>query len=396
MKRQHEGLQNYLKSLRGPGEVASLTPNPRQPVGPDAPLPIGLRPIPTSSQRPKPTNATIVYARTAITDSHDLGRSGAPPQTGSRPTFGAPPIALSMAEGDVVFTHRMTPATRAPLGQNVKVISLRMLNEDLRRMGPMNSEEAGEAFIDNDLHFKWCPDGVVNNLDGADPTNEFKDFAIANVALQGFVRFSTLPFGDEAVGHNFPSIFTTQKGVRNGDRVYLVFSRSAEPVKRPNPVPDGYQDRYTYQFRLLLASHITTGKFLPTDETVGETWCLGRVVDGNQSKNMVTLCVGIEPMWEDEEGGYGLSPADILCLKWMDGRSDEQRERLREIRGRVENRVRELELLRELRGQVEGQVRDSGSLMPLPKSSSSWSYKQWFRRDLIGNFDGAPYTSALG
>ena len=174
-------------------------------------------------------------------------------------------------------------ATRAPLGQNVKVISLRMLNEDLRRMGPMNSEEAGEAFIDNDLHFKWCPDGVVNNLDGADPTNEFKDFAIANVAIQGFVRFSTLPFGPEARGHNFPKTFISNKGVRNGDRVYLAL------MSRPSDAGDG---KKLYQFQFFLASHVTLDKL--DMGPVEKVWRMGRVVDGNQSKNMVTLCVDVE------------------------------------------------------------------------------------------------------
>jgi len=304
MKRAHEGLQGYLKSLRGPGEVSSLTPNPRQPVGPDAPLPIGLRPIPTSSQRPKPTNATIVYARTAIADSHDLGRSQ-----------GAPPVALSMAEGDLVLTHRMAPATRAPLGQNVKVISLKLLNEDLKRMGPLAPTEYQETFFDKDGQFKWCPDGVVNNLDGADPMNEFKDFAVANVALQGFVRFSTLPFGDAAVGHNFPSTFT-QKGVRNGDRVYLALNQSGA---------DGDGKR-TYQFGLVLASQITIGKFVP-DANVLRAWTLGRVVDGNQSKNMVTLCVGVAPVLPAE----GLSVAQALDHAWLDGRNPEHVRRLGEV-----------------------------------------------------------------
>ena len=308
MKRAHEGLHGYLKSLRGPGEVASLTPNPRLPVGPDAPLPIGFRPIPTSSQRPKPTNATIVYARTAVTDCNDLGQSR-----------GAPPIALNMAEGDVVLTHRMEPATRAPLGQNVKVLSLSLLNRDLRGMGAMTDEDAHKFFYydpDTRLHFKWCPDGVVNNLDGADPTNEFKDFAIANVALQGFVRFSTLPFGDEAVGHNFPNIFTTQKGVRNGDRVYLILKRS------------GADDngKRTYQFGLVLASHITTGKFVP-DADVLHAWTLGRVVDGNQSKNMVTLCVGVAPVMPEA----GLSLAQTLDHAWLDGRNPGHVRRLGEV-----------------------------------------------------------------
>ena len=349
MKRQHEGLQGYLKSLRGPGEVSSLTPSPRLPVGPDAPLPIGLRPIPTSSQRPKPTNATIVYARTAITDCHDLGRSQ-----------GAPPIALSMAEGDVVFTHRIAPATRAPLGQNVKVISLKLLNEDLKRMGPLSPNEYEETFFDREGNFKWSPDGVVNNLDGADPTNEFKDFAIANVALQGFVRFSTLPFGEEAVGHNLPNNFTIQKGVRNGDCVYLLFTRSREDAN----------GKRTYRFGLVLASHITTGKFVP-DENVLEAWRLGRVVDGNQSKNMVTLCVGVAPVLPDA----GLSIAEHLARAWLDGRSDAHKQRLEAI----EQKVRDYEPPEEA---------------PLAKDAS-WAQRRWRNRELIGAPEGAPYESAL-
>lgn len=316
MKRAHEGLQNYIKQLRGPGEVQSLTPNPRLPVGPDAPLPIGFRPIPTSSQRPKPTNATIVYARTAVTDCNDLGRSQ-----------GAMPVASVVAEGDVVLTHRIKPATSVPLGQNVKVLSVRLMNEELRRIGPITEAQYEETFLDEEkTHFKWCPDGVVNNLDGADLTNEFKDFAIANVAIQGFVRYSTLPF-DEATrwGHQFPSTFT-QKGVRNGDRIYLALM-ALEPLDTPN--------RHVYQFVPVLASHITTGRFRaykPRDTEAGESyvkkaWTLGRVVDGNQSKNMVTLCVGVAPVLPEA----GLSLAQTLDHAWLDGRNGDHVKRLREI-----------------------------------------------------------------
>ena len=313
MKRSHEGLNNYLKQLRGPGEVGATNPHPRLPVGPDAPLPIGIRPVPTSSQRPKPTNATIVYARTAVTDCNDLGRSDK-----------ASPTALAMAEGDVVLTQRIAPATRAPLGQNVKVLSMNLLNEDLKRMGPMTDAEYKAEFIDDKNNFKWAPDGVVNNLDGADPMNEFKDFALANVALQGFVRFSTLPFGNAAVGHGFPNSLT-QKGVRNGDRVYLVFSKNSQSQSKL-----GYKS--TYQFGLVLSSQITTGKFetrKPPDDTVGErkvvrAWTLGRVVDGNQSKNMVTLCVGVAPVVE--EGG--LSVDQMLDHAWLDHRKKSHTARL--------------------------------------------------------------------
>ena len=106
------------------------------------------------------------------------------------------------------------------MGQNVKVTSVQLLNQDLKDVGAMDAEEYAQFFESRDGAFKWAPDGVVNNLDGADPENQFKDFALANVAIQGFVRFSTLPFGDETRGHNFPHLFT-QKGARNGDRVFL-------------------------------------------------------------------------------------------------------------------------------------------------------------------------------
>ena len=71
MKRAHEGLNNYLKSLKTAGEVGVPDLQPRLPLGPDAPIPPGLRPIPTSSQAPKKTNATIVYARTAMNSTRE-------------------------------------------------------------------------------------------------------------------------------------------------------------------------------------------------------------------------------------------------------------------------------------------------------------------------------------
>ena len=142
--------------------------------------------------------------------------------------------------------------------------------------------EAKKFFVGSDGASNWSPDGVVNNLDGEDPENQYKDFALANVAIQGFVRFSTLPFGAEARGHNFPNTFVSQKGVRNGDRVYLALvGESVGEGKRK------------YRFEYFLASHVTLGK-LKNEGSIEKVWRLGRVVDGNQSKNMVTLCVDIE------------------------------------------------------------------------------------------------------
>jgi hypothetical protein len=265
LKRKYEGLANYLQPLGAPGDVRVGGLQPRQPVAPGGSIPGGFNPIPTSSQGPKRTNATIVYSRTAVADTRKLGR-----------------IGKFFKEGDVVFTQRIAPPLRDPMGQNVKVTSVQLLNRDLKDFGPMNAEEYAQFFESRDGNFKWAPDGVVNNLDGADPENHYKDFAIANVAIQGFVRFSTLPFGDETRGHNFPHLFT-QKGARNGDRVFLAL------VSRPAAAAAGKKE---YAFQFFLASHVTLGKTNPSE--IEKVWRIGRVVDGNQSKNMITVCVDVE------------------------------------------------------------------------------------------------------
>ena len=279
LKRKHEGLANYLQPLGAPGDVRVGGLQPRQPVAPSGSIPGGFNPIPTSSQGPKRSNATIVYSRTAVADTRKLGRLG-----------------MFFKEGDVVFTQRIAPPLRDPMGQNVKVTSVQLLNRDLKDFGPMDAEEYAKFFESRDGTFKWAPDGVVNNLDGADPENYYKDFAIANVAIQGFVRFSTLPFGDETRGHNFPHLFT-QKGARNGDRVFLAL------VSRPAAKVEGKKE---YAFQFFLASHVTLGKTNPN--AIKKVWRIGRVVDGNQSKNMITVCVDVEstPM-ERVQSAWGLA-----------------------------------------------------------------------------------------
>jgi hypothetical protein len=280
LKRKHEGLANYLQPLGAPGDVRVVGLQPRQPVAPGGSIPGGFNPIPTSSQGPKRTNATIVYSRTAVADTRKLGRLG-----------------KFFREGDVVFTQRLAPPLKDPMGQNVKVTSVQLLNQDLKDFGPMSEEEYAQFFKSRDGNFKWAPDGVVNNLDGADPENEFRDFAIANVAIQGFVRFSTLPFGAEARGHSFPKTFISHKGVRNGDRVYLALVSE----------PTGDAAKRQYRFEFFLASHVTLKK-LGEDFQAEKVWRLGRVVDGNQSKNMVTLCVDVEPVaLESVQRAWGIA-----------------------------------------------------------------------------------------
>ena len=252
MKRSHEGLHNYIKSLSGAGDVAAPGLQPRLTLGPDAAIPGGLRPIPSSSQAPKKTNATIVYARTAMNSTREdiMGQVRVGDAGG---------VSIPIEEGQLVFTYRCEPATRLPSGQTVKSFSLGRVNHILEQDGSERNN--------------WLPDGVCNNLDGADPNNEFKDVAIANVATQGFVRFSTL------------NLRTT-----NTDRVFVCLRFS--------------EGRWFFE---LFSSHqITRGMSQVWYDTLSKVWQVGRVVDGNQSKNMCTLNVSIDPVAPEGEWPYTL------------------------------------------------------------------------------------------
>ena len=56
------------------------------------------------------------------------------------------------------------------------------------------------------------------------------------------------------------------------------------------------QDNGVYQFKLFTSHQITTRK-LPFDmNKLTKAWTVGRVVDGKQSKNMITINVSIDPV----------------------------------------------------------------------------------------------------
>ena len=261
MKRVHEGLNNYIKSLKTAGDVDAPGLQPRLPLGPDGAIPVGLKPLPSSSQAPKKTNATIVYARTAMNSTRgDVMGEVRVADVGG--------VAIPIEEGSIVFTLRCAPATTMPLGQNVKTFSLSRVNHILEQ--EQGLEESKRT------HDKWSPDGVCNNLDGEDPYNEFKDFAIANVATQGFVRFSTL--GMDA-------------RIANADRIFVGL----------------WQVGDRWFFERFTSHQITTSSTLTTItinkkpfkwENLIKAWQVGRVVDGKQSKNMLTINVSIDPVAE--------------------------------------------------------------------------------------------------
>ena len=130
--------------------------------------------------------------------------------------------------------------------------------------------------------------------------------------------------------------------MRNGDHVYLLFSKSLRDSN----------EKHTYSFGLVLASQITTGKFVPRHDAVIKAWLLGRVVDGNQSKNMVTLCVGVAPVLARPR----LSIADVLAHKWLDGRSPSQKRWLQAIAAAIVGKLRSPETAREDAALAEKQL----------------------------------------
>lgn len=270
MKRVHEGLNNYLKSLKTAGDVAVPDLQPRLPLGPDAPIPPGLRPIPTSSQAPKKTNATIVYARTAMNSTRE-------DIMGQIRVHDVASVTIPIEEGQIVFTYRCPPAVRQPMGQTVKAFSLGRVNHILEQ------EENLPVNSDKRTHNLWCPDGVCNNLDGADPNNEFKDPALANVATQGFVRFST--FGMKTSVVNADRVFVGLRKVGNRWSFERFTSYQITKFNKKNPEHRAWWD------------------------SLKKAWQVGRVVDGKQSKNMVTVNVSIDPVAPDPlEKPYKLVP----------------------------------------------------------------------------------------
>ena len=263
MKRVHEGLNNYIKSLKTAGDVDAPGLQPRLPLGPDGAIPVGLRPLPSSSQAPKKTNATIVYARTAMNSTREdvMGEVRVADVGG---------VAIPIEEGTLVFTLRCAPATTAPLGQNVKTFSLSRVNHILEQEQRLEDDDSKRT------HDKWSPDGVCNNLDGEDPCGEFKDFAIANVATQGFVRFSTLGMDDRIA--NADRIFV---GLWQVDNLWLF-------------------ERFTsHQITTSSAPTITINKKPFKWENLRKAWQVGRVVDGKQSKNMLTVNISIDRVAEE-------------------------------------------------------------------------------------------------
>lgn len=298
---QHEGLRNYLAEATPPPAAPAPGLNPRRPLKqPDGPVPPGVRPIPASSQGPKRTNAQIPYARQAATSLEECGTAGLP------------------KEGDVVFAVRAPhysggmPRQRAGramtkqsgTGALVKVLTVEQVNARLAQ------EEAVAADAIYDLEsFPYSLDGVVNNVDGSDPMHEFKDHAIANVAIQGHVRL------DHSEGRR-----CCMQRTLPGSHLHvgLVAVPQLEADGSPKRNADG-EALFKHRLERFSSMMITNGHYNPLfnfnpdgtriDKTkrsfMAAAWVLGVVTDSNQSQNMLRVHVDVRPI------RYAHRPADL-------------------------------------------------------------------------------------
>lgn len=298
---QHEGLRNYLAEATPPPAAPAPGLNPRRPLQrPDGPVPPGVRPIPTSSQGPKRTNAQIPYARQAATSLEECGTAGLP------------------EEGDVVFAVRAphysggTPRERAGVattkqsgtGALVKVLTVEQVNERLEREAAVTVD----AIYDLET-FPYSLDGVVNNVDGLDEENEFKDHAIANVAIQGHVRLDhsegkrccmrrTLPGSHLHVGLVAVPQLEANGKIKTNDDGDALFKHRLERFSSMMITSGDYNPLFVFNPD---GTRINKAK----RPFMTAAWVLGVVTDSNQSPNMLRIHVDVRPI------RYVHRPADL-------------------------------------------------------------------------------------
>ena len=157
--------------------------------------------------------------------------------------------------------------------------------------------------------FPWRLDGVINNTDGEDPENEYRDYSIANVAVYGPVRLDHRPERRCCDAKTLP-----------GTTLYVgLLARGMS----------GYGKAY-YEHKLVRFSALQNARG-STKEVFGSTgwnlvcaWRLGMVMDSAQSEGMITACVDVEPVRAIGDGNASapIMQADVEPYQWVAGRRD--------------------------------------------------------------------------
>jgi hypothetical protein len=313
LRPMHEQLKGYLAAEGGlPTEVAAPDASPRHPMAPpNKRVPKGRRPIPASSEGPKKTNAQIPYARLLIKTMPE----------------GDPLNRVRPGEGDVVFVERNLHYTHAAsaaasrlgsqTGSLCRVRTLQDLNRELSAtktthiyvsprsleagaandfvplapgVYPPSGASAARAWQKAHVHpFPWTLDGVINNVDGDDPGNEYKDYTLANVAIQGQCR---LRFDEATRGPIEPRATHTLAVVMVG----LLFDRDGTDPKTGAQL-------YTHRLVRFTSAEVARDdewhKKLPLAAGVSDTakftmiWTVGKVLDAKQAPDMITVHVDV-------------------------------------------------------------------------------------------------------
>jgi hypothetical protein len=256
-QQMHEILSGYLGPSSGPPTftVPNQPLNARLPVSPGDGIPGGIRPIPTSSQSSKKTNAQIPYVRLVYSARGMAGLRAAP------------------HEGDIVFVEQTTLYRKdagARLGHGTNSYAYTRTIESLKTDLELLRDEAYTYDT-----FPYRLDGVVNNVDSEDPQNEFMDYTIANVAVYGPCRLDH----SEKTRCDF-------KKTHPGSILYVgLYSKKKG-------------DKFTHELVRFSSAQLSRGVHVLEGEgrTLVCAWTLGMLMDSNQSKNMVTVFVNVSPI----------------------------------------------------------------------------------------------------
>ena len=153
-QQMHEFLSGYLGPSSGPPTfgVPNQPLNARLPVSPGEGIPGGIRPIPTSSQSNKKTNAQIPYVRLVYSAKGTAGLRAAP------------------QEGDIVLVEQTTLYRKDAgdrLGHGTNSYAYTRTIESLNAENELLSEPRDEAYTYDTFPYRL--DGVINNVDSEDP-----------------------------------------------------------------------------------------------------------------------------------------------------------------------------------------------------------------------------------
>ena len=290
----HQQLVDYLSPAAPPTSITvpGGALGARQPVWPGGQIPKGHRPVPTTTETIKKTNAQIPYVRQVTQEQGVAGRWRAP------------------QEGDVVMVeranlHRKMEHPGARLGHGTNSYAFARTLEQVNALLAEDEKEQASPYTYET--FPWRLDGVINNTDGEDPENEYRDYAIANVAVYGPVRLDHRPERRCCDAKTLPGTTLYVGLLTRGMAAY---------------------GKFYYEHKLVRFSALQIARGSTTMEVFGSTgwnlvcaWRLGMVMDSAQSEGMITACVDVEPVRAVGDGNASgpIMQADVEPYQWVGG-----------------------------------------------------------------------------